>query len=291
MSKNDGKYFESKSHGIISRLNPDKSVMENVHIVGKLSERSRQLDVVMRAPQEYDFIAFECKDKKASIDIPVVEGYNTKLQDVGAKHGAIVSNSPFTAGAKTMAGKLGIDLLNLVDTEDPAIKTRLVAPTVLVRERVKNWGYHSDEVLPSALNNTDIRSLDFVIGRPQKSNASIKEVANELWTEIANEHEDFTGTIVCEVDSYAKIDGKMTDLPIIKFTFNIEYLRSLGELDITQTEGLYNVQEGSYQTTSITQGPFSEGSVKGWKPITFAEQNKLNLSTILTRRSDLRLSH
>lgn len=288
---NDGKYFESKSHGVISHLNPDKEVMQNVRIVGKLSESSRELDVTMRNPEEYDFLAFECKDKKASIDTPVIEAYNTKLLDVGAKKGAIVSNSSFTTGTKKMAGKLGIDLLNLVDTEDDAIKTKLVAPTALVRQRVKNWGYRLDKELPEVFDGS-AASLDITIGRAGQKNTTLKEIANDLWNELADANDDFNGVASLELeDAYAKIDRKLIDLPTIIFTFNIEYVRSLGELDITQSEGLHNVQNGSYQTTSVRQGPFGEDIYKTWKPISFADQNTMQLSTILYHRSDLRVSH
>jgi hypothetical protein len=55
---NNGKYFEKKTHKVLSRLNPKKQVLPDVRITGKLSESKRQLDVVLRDPGEYDFIAF-----------------------------------------------------------------------------------------------------------------------------------------------------------------------------------------------------------------------------------------
>ncbi len=59
------------------------------------------------------------KNEKASIGTPTVEAYFTKLLDVGAKHGAIVSNSHILAG----------------ETNGCEAKDRLIAPCRYFRRK------------------------------------------------------------------------------------------------------------------------------------------------------------
>lgn len=291
--RNNGKYFEKKTHSIISKLNPQKDVIPDVRIVGKLSESSRQLDIVLKDPGEYDFIAFECKDEKASIGTPTVEGYATKLQDVGAKHGAIVSNSSFSRGARRMAAKLKIDLLNLVDTGDDAIKTKLFAPSALVRERVKTWGIGFAEKPPLGFpfGVTDFSMLAITL--PDGRQMLSKELANEEWNKIADEPNLDDGARTVTVDGLYMDNGQgeMVSLPAMSISFDIELERRQGVMDITQSNGIYNVQDGSYQTTHLAIGSFSEEIFATWKVITKQELESQTFTAILHTRSDLRESH
>lgn len=50
-------------------------------------------------PNDYDFMAFEYKDHARPTDIPLIEAFSTKLIDIGAARGAMVSNSGYTEGA------------------------------------------------------------------------------------------------------------------------------------------------------------------------------------------------
>jgi hypothetical protein len=284
--RNDGKYFEKKTHGVLSRLNLGKDVMPDVRIVGKLSETSRQLDVILRDPSEYDFIAFECKDEKASIGTPTIEGYYTKLMDVGAKSGAIVSNSPFSRGARRMAAKLKIDLLHLVDTGDEAIKTKLLAPSGLVNERIKTWHLAFAE---KPLENFPFNAPDYstlTVQLPDGSHKSIKELAASTWDELGD---SITKGIARK--EFKNLKMKVADstiiLPRLILTLEVEFEYRYGSMDITQSEGIYHVKDGAYQTSSMAVGPFGTDMFAGWTPTTKEEMDELNLTAILHTRTDL----
>lgn len=129
--KQKWKHFEEQTFKVVKQLNPDYSVYHNVEITGKLSKTSRQVDVQLIDPKEYDFVAFECKDYKVPVDIPRIEAFVSKLKDLGTSKGAIVSNSGYTKPAVILAKEWGVDLLNLVDTEDPLIRFKLSTNTNL----------------------------------------------------------------------------------------------------------------------------------------------------------------
>lgn len=291
--KNDGKYFEARTTDIVSKLNPDRQVLPNVQIIGLLSESSRQLDVIMRKPEEYDFIAFECKDEKSSTGTPTVEAYNTKLMDVGASHGAIVSNSSFTAGAKKMAAKLGIDLLNLVDSEDEKIKTQLQAHTLLVQTQVTQWHIKFEGDLPDEARSAIGDLGDAVIRRPGKKNATVREIANEFWSDLADSMTDAPEQDLVCVEEYPSVivDHTIIELPPLAFYFTCDIKYREGTMDITQTEGLFDVNAQSFQTQHLAAGPFGQEIFNTWKEISKEEREALTPSFVLYTRSDLSASH
>lgn len=288
--RNDGKYFEKKTHNIISKLNPDKQVLPDVRIRGKLSESSRQLDVILRDPDEYDFIAFECKDEKTVIGTPTVEGYNTKLLDVGAKKGAIVSNTTFSRGARRMADKLKIDLLQIVDTGDEAIKTKLLAPSGLVNERVDTWSIVFKGDLPDEIkvNNPDLSNLEVVLCDGKKAN--IKEIVCSIWDDLGDSVEQ--GTETREFDNLKiELNNKTITIPTLIISLNINFQYRIGIMDITQSEGIYNVKDGSYQTSSMAVGPFGQEIFNTWNIVTKDELYSSKLTAILHTRTDIMASN
>ena len=72
---------------------------------GKLSEVGREVDVQFVDPNDYDFMAFECKDHARPIDIPLIEAFSTKLTDSAACDGVRISGytEGALAGAETWA--------------------------------------------------------------------------------------------------------------------------------------------------------------------------------------------
>lgn len=171
MKKRKWEKFEDNSYEIVQSLNPQAQVYINVHIDGKLSKVKRQVDVQLVRPEEYEFIAFECKDYGRPLDVPIVEAFNTKLQDIGAKKGAIVSNSPYTEASQNMASALGIDLLNLVDTKNKNIRAKLYASLLLSDTSVKSFRLRIKSSSPQISLPLDIRQVIFVNELGQRGTA------------------------------------------------------------------------------------------------------------------------
>lgn len=81
---------------------PDAQVQHNVRILGRISGKLRQIDVLVTArvgPHEI-VIVIECKSYRRPIDVGVVDALVGKLQDVGADRGVLFANRIPTEAAR-----------------------------------------------------------------------------------------------------------------------------------------------------------------------------------------------
>lgn len=96
---------------IQKQLAPQAEVKHNQKIIGN-SGRRRQLDVTIsqKIGAIPVFIVIECKRYSRKVGIEKVEAFVTKLWDVNASRGVMISNTGFDAGAIAMAEKKNIIL-------------------------------------------------------------------------------------------------------------------------------------------------------------------------------------
>lgn len=98
----------------------------SIEVNARLRDRDnvlREFDVLVRTTNQGlpSIIAFECKDfstskSKPSVDVKVVDGFNTKCMEVPEiKQKIIVSTTGFSENAKIKAKSFGIDLIALED--------------------------------------------------------------------------------------------------------------------------------------------------------------------------------
>lgn len=271
------KKFESKTHEILQHLNPRADVVKNVYLKGKLSEKRRQVDVKLVEPGQYDFIAFECKNYNRPLDIPIVEAFNTKLQDLGANKGAIVSNSPFTKGAENIARKLGIDLLGIVDTGDPEIRTKLYARMLISDTIVKSMGLRigTSATFLGGIP-ADVRKMRFIVDN-QKSPVSAYRVFANLWNNTDSLNK-MPGSY-----QYTIYDSKIVStigetVPLGEFTFIYEVVERhfLGNIEIINAKGIYNFRDHSFQTRGIeTEVINAYEKEKIWQELTLEETQRM----------------
>src|SRR3954465_13266557 len=112
---------------MIARLMADQlstglCVTPNARIVGRISGRRRQLDVLIEARHDTDNtrrIIVDAKQKKRKIDIKDVEAFGGMMEDVGATHGYLVCASGHTKAAERRAqSAISISLVPLNHIED-----------------------------------------------------------------------------------------------------------------------------------------------------------------------------
>jgi hypothetical protein len=119
------KKFEKLVAGIHMLTSQGAEVKFDDHIIGRRTGSNRQIDVSIRFKQGlYDYLAIiECKDygRKASID--KVEAFRTKMEDVGARHGIMVSPQGFQRGAIKTAEAYNIELFTLTEVKSDWTKT------------------------------------------------------------------------------------------------------------------------------------------------------------------------
>jgi hypothetical protein len=276
------KKFEGKTTEIIRELNPKAEVVPNVFLEGKLSLKKRQIDVKLVEPGQYDFIVFECKDHGRPLDIPVIEAFSTKLQDISAKRGAVVSSSGFTDGAENMASNLGIDLLALVDTGDPEIKTKLYASMIISDVFVDKYAIRinfTGEMVGSI--PSDSRQMRISIGHSSKI-SSPPEIFKDLWnnTELLKKER---GAFEYTVNS--KIISSLTEEVPCMLTFIYEVVEKhfLGKVEIIDARGIYNFKEGGFQTRSLkTEVINAYEKEKVWNQISTEEAKSMKVSMRLS---------
>jgi len=107
------KEFEVLIAKIQSELAPSATVEHNRRIRGR-SGRSRQVDIaVTQSIGIYPvLIAVECKRYRRSVKLDKVEAFVTKLRDIGANQGVMISATGFDEGAKAIARENGVTLLS-----------------------------------------------------------------------------------------------------------------------------------------------------------------------------------
>jgi restriction endonuclease len=276
-----GRSYELSTGALVSDLNQDKAVDINVRIMGRLSEVNREIDVKLEQ-SAYDFIAYECKDWNKTIDVPVVEAFNTKLLDVGAKQGAIVSNSPFSTAARNMAKKLGIDLLHLIDTNDPTIRitpyiTMLTIDRQLRRARA---GVSSPIVdqggLPNSLDDAMILEADGEIGL--KDNLRLLWNRGDVNKDPGMREHTIRGARIRASSGLFSAD--------LTYTYLVEEVYKEGDVRLFQARGFYDPIHGTLRVIGelVTDVISVEDIAGSWRELSQeeAQERRYVLTTVMS---------
>jgi hypothetical protein len=120
------KKFEEAVASIQKNIAPGARITNDEKIKGK-SGTVRQIDIVIRynIGQYSILVVADCKDWKNPVDIGDVGQFIDMVEDVRANKGALICNVGFTEGARNRAKEKGIDLLRVIDTENPDIKLKI----------------------------------------------------------------------------------------------------------------------------------------------------------------------
>lgn len=113
------KEFEQLVAKIYAEATPEATVRHNYFIEGR-SGRRRQIDVSIESRQGlHNYLTVvECKRYSRRVGILDVEAYNTKLHDVRANKGVMVSITGFDEGAQAQARQHDITLFSYRESKD-----------------------------------------------------------------------------------------------------------------------------------------------------------------------------
>jgi hypothetical protein len=155
------KKFEKLVAGIHKMKEQGAEVIFDDKIIGKRTGEERQVDVSVRFRHGYYeyLIIIECKDYRKKVSVDKVEALRTKMEDLGADKGVMVSTNGFQKGAVKAAAAHNIELFTL--TEEVSDWTKVIReevikfpfPTVVKFEHPVPGGHHErghtiyDEVL------------------------------------------------------------------------------------------------------------------------------------------------
>ena len=114
------------------QLAPGAKVTHNAKVEGRLSETSRQIDVLVeQLVGQYQIrIALDCKDYKTPVDVKAVEEFHGLMVDIGAHRGALMCPAGFTKSAKKRAKKLEVELFSPADTDPHEWQVSLALPAI-----------------------------------------------------------------------------------------------------------------------------------------------------------------
>ena len=185
----DGLKLEQIVASIQEKLAPNARVKHNEKIRGK-SEKSRQIDVSIRQTVGCCELlqVFECKDHGRPTDIDKVEAFVTKIRDVRAHAGFMVSPRGFTGGALAQAKEYNIMLLTLSEATT-ADWSSLVGKECWVALTAIKVDFLKVVCFPSADRNTmvhdgDGRTVDWpfeVTNLWKSQNLSLGKFQGEAW--------------------------------------------------------------------------------------------------------------
>jgi hypothetical protein len=162
-NKQDPKWkkFEKVIAGIHILSDSEALVKFNDHIQGKKTGRRLQVDVSMSFKRGFYpyLVIIECKDLTRRVSITDVQAFNTKIDDLGAEKGVIVSANGFQKGAVRTAEVYGIELHTLKE-EPGEWLNKIIVPMQSINFPV--WFSIDTKDVPSYPGNENISLEDFI---------------------------------------------------------------------------------------------------------------------------------
>jgi hypothetical protein len=97
----DWKQYEDFVYQTLMRKYPDHVFERDVQVVGRVTEKERQIDIAIRGDfLGHDlFVVVDCKYHSRNIDVKTVESFIGFLEDVGADFGILVTNRGYSEAA------------------------------------------------------------------------------------------------------------------------------------------------------------------------------------------------
>lgn len=149
------------------QLSTDYCVTPNARIRGRISHRSRQIDVLIESRHDTDSarrIIVDAKNRTRKINISDIEAFQGLMLDVGATHGYLISPNGHTKSAEKRAQeKVSIRIVSLdnLDNFDPSTWPKCTNSNC-TRGRIFWDGYPSIEMTTSSLSNQEQRKINFI---------------------------------------------------------------------------------------------------------------------------------
>lgn len=216
-------------------------------IVGKRSGRERQIDISIRFEHSFYtyFVVIECKDYKSAVPISDVEAFKTKLEDVGADKGVIVSSNNFQKGAIETAKAHNIELFTLEEEHSNWINR--------LREFSFSVPFPRDitfdhPTIPEENQNTTPESVSFLeilfFKEPSTQPKPLADILRDVCIWAFNTHIDLPVQVDLKFNAQylMKIPGKDMYIPVYGMKLNlVEYRYSkVKKIDIPPKVINYN---------------------------------------------------
>lgn len=237
------------------QLAPGAKVTHNARVEGRLSETSRQIDVLVEqfVGQYQIRIALDCKDYKTPVDVKAVEEFHGLMLDIGAHKGALVCPAGFTKSAKKRAKKLEVELFSPADTDPHKWQVSLALPAICdFRATRIAFGISTSAPMPMRFPE---RIYDLNVLDSNGNNlGKIFDVASARWDD---------GEYPTEPGAHEKVpllpsggttveNGYGSQIPVdLTVSLFVTRQRYFGHVPITELHGLRDEQTGAVITNAF----------------------------------------
>lgn len=264
------KKFEELAYSIQKELAGDAEIKLDDSIIGKDSKKSRQIDISIRkiiSPHKI-LIVIDCKDYKTPVDVNVVEEFATKLRDVMANKGAIISANGFTEAAINLALAYGIDTFRLVDTKSVVWKSYASVPILIESTFLQAYQliFKDFQSLPA---NIDYRFLEVFDDKDNKIGV-IEDLIIKKWENNEIKHEPGQPEVLIGENVFVKPTEEKIKITIIaRCIIKKEFY--LGNVPV-HLKGFQDLQKGGVITKNLITKQINipqirDGKEKNWKKI------------------------
>jgi len=270
------KTFETLTQRIQQQLAPEAVVTHDEKLKGK-SGVLHQCDVVLRAPVgQYEFFAvLECKDWAEKVGLDVIRSFQSKISDIEAMKGIVVSASGFTSEAKRFAQSNNISTYSLVDAESVKWREEAIIPIVVKHVSLKNAqvstiSQATNETISLVDKEGKAASEDKTDLFDAKKNRHllVRQFMEEQWDEILSTRDipKPTETFTTEQNRFSLYAGDDKYIPVVvRYSFEPEIRIHYHHLSLNKCQGFIDQQSGDLLTAGYISSPldFIE-AIKTW---------------------------
>jgi hypothetical protein len=281
----DSRELEILVAKIQAQLAPGAEILHDAKLLGRQSNRLRQIDVLVRQQiGQYEIlIVLDCKDYTRPVDIKGVEEFHGLVSDVGAHKGVLVCPKGFTDAAKTRAAGLQIDLYSPVDTDPHKWRVHVTAPSICdFRSAAMSFSISCSVPKPLRIIN-DFWASSIAFSGQRKELGNPFDAAMRKWNEgsFPTEPGEYRDLPIFET-STVLVDNSYGELIPVSLTVSLLVKQQLyfGQLPISRISGFKDELSGKIITNAFTTGIFDPEEVeKTWQPI--ASESELVMPAML----------
>lgn len=271
--------FERRAFEIQKSLSAaDAEVRHNESIFGHESKTNRQIDISIRSTVgSYPIlIAVECKDHLNPIDVTDVEAFISKLRDVRANKGVMISSKGFTEAARNRAEHNDVDLRRLIDTESVDWGDDVSVPCVLQRTYMASCNVEVHDFFELPFQTDKLMALELKTENADRI-GTIQNVLQRKWDSKEVPHSLGTHKVTIGTKLFVEFNGAIQKGSIYANVV-VEHAFYFGMVPI-HFQGFINIKSGGLITRQILTGVISpiavsKGERQGWRQI----DNPLELS-------------
>lgn len=281
MNKPKWKRFEEVVFEIQKSFANDAEVKFDDKIDGQDSKTKRQVDISIKKhiAQYPIFIAIECKDIKDPVDVTEIESFCTKIKDIRANRGVMISSSGFTKAALKTAKIHAIDAYRLIDTKSIDWKVCASIPALLIRVFPRKYNLLFKGVGPIQNINMDT-SLFKIYDKDGAFMGTAHNLIKKYWNDRKEIHEPGIKEIMIGENLLIDIGDQRIKATILgKIDVAKEYYFGYWPIDL---QGFKDEQTGHVITkemlsSNISPHEIETGQTRGWSKIDNPEQLSVQL--------------